>query len=174
MATTGTNDDKLIEMVRQAGHRYGPAILATSKHQRLPFALALALVEQESSFINQFGCDQGSQSTVPWCHQLVTRDRVQALIRHVKGGGISNGVGLTQLTSIDLILQAEAEGGAHRVRPQLRVGFRLLHDLIEQDGEVDGIGCYNGGPGNPIAAYSKSVRALRDIWQTKINHALLG
>ena len=41
MATT--TDDKLIKMVRDAGDRYGPAILATSKG-RLPFALGLALV----------------------------------------------------------------------------------------------------------------------------------
>jgi hypothetical protein len=172
MAMTGTNDDKLIKMVREAGHQYGPAILATSKREGLPLALALALVEQESGFINQFGCDLGPQSTVPWCHQLVTRDRVKALIRHVEGGGTSNGVGLTQLTSIDLIRQAEAAGGAHTVRPQCRVGFRLLHGLIERHGEVDGIGCYNGGEGNPVLSYSKSVRALRDEWQVRINHAL--
>jgi hypothetical protein len=52
----------------------------------------------------------------------VTRDRVQALIAHVEGGGISNGVGLTQLTSIDLIQQAEAEGGAHNVGPSAESG----------------------------------------------------
>jgi hypothetical protein len=174
MAMTGTNDDKLIKMVMEAGHQYGPAILATSKREAVPLALALALVEQESDFINQFGCDLGPRSTAPWCHQLVTRDRVQALIRHVEGGGISNGVGLTQLTTIGLIQQAEAEGGAHRVRPQCRVGFRLLHGLIERHGEVDGIGCYNGGEGNPVLSYSKSVRALRDKWQASINHTLLG
>ena len=149
MAMTGTNDDKLIKMVMEAGHQYGPAILATSKREKVPFALALALVEQESDFINQFGCDLGPRNTAPWCHQLVTRDRVKALIRYV-------------------------EGGAHRVRPQCRVGFRLLHGLIERHGEVDGIGCYNGGDGNPVLSYSKSVRALRDKWQASINHTLLG
>jgi hypothetical protein len=172
MATTGTTDDKLIKMVREAGHRYGPAILATSKRERLSFALALALVEQESGFRNIFGCDLGPQSTAPWCHQQVTRDRVKALIAHVNAGGTSNGVGLTQLTSIGLIRQAEAMGGAHMVRPQCRVGFGLLHGLIERHGEVDGIGCYNGGEGNPILDYSKSVRALRHKWQTLINQTL--
>jgi len=174
MAAPGTVDDKLIKMVREAGHRYGPAILDTSKRAQVSFALALALVEQESGFINQFGCDLGNTNTVPWCHQLVTRDRVKALIRHVEGGGISNGVGLTQLTSIGFIMQAEAEGGAHRVRPQCRVGFRLLHGLIERHGEVLGIGYYNGGEGNARPDYSKSVRDLRDIWQARINHVLLG
>jgi hypothetical protein len=174
MAATGTNDDKLIKMVREAGHFHGPTILAESKRERLPFALALALVEQESGFKNIFGCDLGPQSTAPWCHQQVTRDRVQALIAHVEAGGTSNGVGLTQLTSIGFIRQAEAEGGAHRVYAQCRVGFRVLHDLIDKHGEQIGIGAYNGGEGHPTLAYAKKVLALRDKWQALINHTLLG
>jgi hypothetical protein len=169
-----TNDDKLIKMVRDAGHRYGPSILATSKRERLSFALALALVEQESGFRNIFGCDLGPQSTAPWCHQQVTRDRVKALIAHVNGGGTSNGVGLTQLTSIGFIRQAEAMGGVHRVRPQCRVAFGLLHGLIERHGERVGVGAYNGGEGNPNLDYAKSVLALRDKWQALINRTLLG
>jgi hypothetical protein len=172
MATTGTNDDKLKQMVREAGHVYGPIILAESKREKVPFALALALVEQESGFKNIFGCDLGPQSTAPWCHQDVTRDRVQALIAHVEGGGTSNGVGVTQLTSIGFIQQAEAEGGAHTVHAQCRIGFRVLHGLIERHGERVGIGAYNGGEGNPNDAYAASVLGLRDKWQALINHTL--
>ncbi|HYV32764.1 MAG TPA: hypothetical protein VEO53_16875, partial [Candidatus Binatia bacterium] len=91
----------------------------------------------------------------------MTRDRVKALIAHVNAGGTSNGVGLTQLTSIGLIRRAEALGGAHRVRPQCRVGFGLLHDLIERHGEETGIGCFNGGEGNPQFDYAQSVLGLR-------------
>jgi hypothetical protein len=172
MATTVTTDDKLIKMVRDAGHRYGPAILATSKG-KLPFALALALVEQESAFRNIFGCDLGPHSGPPFCHQPVTRDRVQALIRHVQGGGISNGVGLTQLTSISFIEMAEHQGGAHKVRPQCRVGFGELHRLIEAHGERVGIGAYNGGEGNPQFDFADSVLAFRNKWQARINDVLL-
>jgi hypothetical protein len=173
MADTETNDDKLIKMVSEAGHLFGPDILVESKRAGLPFALALALVEQESGFQNIFGCDIGPRDTPPYCHQPVTRDRVKALIAHVQGGGISNGVGLTQLTSIDLILQAEAEGGAQNVGPQCLVGFRHLHGLIERHGEEIGIGAYNGGEGNPQLGFAKSVLALRDKWQARINHTLL-
>jgi hypothetical protein len=50
MATTGTADAKLIKMVRDSGHAFGPAILATSKREKLSFALALALVEARIKF----------------------------------------------------------------------------------------------------------------------------
>ena len=173
MAGTGTNDDMLLKVVSDAGHLFGPEILAESKRAGLPFALALALVDQESTFQNIFGCDLGPRDSVPWCHQPVTRDRVQALIAHVEGGGISNGVGLTQLTSIDLIQQAEAEGGSHNVVPQCRVGFGHLHDLIERHGEQVGIGAYNGGEGNPQLDYATSVLGLRDKWQALINRTLV-
>jgi hypothetical protein len=172
MAGTGTNDDVLIKVVSDAGYLYGPDILAESKRAGLPFALALALVDQESTFQNVFGCDLGPRDTVPWCHQPVTRDRVQALIAYVEGGGTSNGVGLTQLTSLGFIQQAEAAGGAHNVGPQCRVGFQLLHDLIQRHGELNGIGSYNGGEGNPQSDYATSVLALRDKWQALINRAL--
>src|ERR1700745_4088822 len=134
MAATGTNDDKLIKMVREAGHFHGPTILAESEREGLTLALALALVEQKTVCKNLSGLRPGPQSPAPWCHQRVTRDRVKALIAHVEGGGTSNGVGVTQLTSIGFIQQAEAEGGAHTVHAQCRVGFRVLRDLIHRQG----------------------------------------
>jgi hypothetical protein len=170
----GNNDAKLTEMIRGAGFSFGPAILAESKRAGIQLALALALVEQESGFRNIFGCDLGARKTAPWCHQDVTHDRVEALIRFVDGGGKSNGVGLTQLTSIDFIRQAEAEGGAHTVEAQCRVGFRHLHDLIERHHERVGIGEYNGGEGHPNFRYADSVLGLRGKWQMRINQALGG
>jgi len=168
------NDAKLIEMIRRAGFSFGPAILAESKRAGIQLALALALVEQESGFRNIFGCDRGPRKTAPWCHQDVTHERVEALIKFVDGGGKSNGVGLTQLTSIDFIRQAEAKGGAHRVEAQCRVGFGHLHDLIERHNERVGIGAYNGGEGNPNLVYADSVLGLRGKWQMRINQALGG
>src|SRR6266571_3711711 len=97
---TETSDNRLIEMVRAAGFSFGPVIMAEARREGVELATALALVQQESGFRNIFGCDLGHRKTVPWCHQHVTRDRVKALIAHVKAGGISNGVGLSQLTDI--------------------------------------------------------------------------
>lgn len=174
MVKMTTNDDKLIKMVGDAGFSHGPAVLAESKREEVQFALALALVEHESGFRNIFGCDLGPQSSAPWCHQQVTKDRVQALIAHVEGGGTSNGVGLTQLTSIGFIRQAEGEGGAHTAHAQCRIGFRILHGLIQRHGEKVGLGAYNGGEGNPNLTYADAVLALRTQWQARINHTLLG
>jgi len=173
MTTVMTNDDKLLKMVRDASFRHGQAVLSESKREGLQLALALALVEHESGFQNIFGCDLGPRDTAPWCHQQVTRDRVQALIAHVNGGGTSNGVGLTQLTSIGFIQQAEAEGGAHTTHAQCRIGFRLLHGLIQRHGERVGLGAYNGGEGNPNLDYADVVLALRARWQSRINDMLL-
>jgi hypothetical protein len=168
-----SSDSKLTAMVSGAGFSFGPVILAESRRQRVQLALALALVEQESTFRNIFGCDGKRKiGKAPWCHQQVTRERVQELIAHVDAGGVSNGVGLTQLTSIGLIRQAEAAGGAHLVRAQCQVGFGLLHDLIERHGERTGIGGYNGGEGNPNLDYADSVLGLRAHWQSRINAAL--
>ncbi|MDR2985259.1 MAG: hypothetical protein LBV34_10500 [Nocardiopsaceae bacterium] len=162
-------------MIKNAGFSFGPAIVAEARRAGVQLALALALVEQESGFRNIFGCDSGHQrNAAPWCHQDVTRQRVQELIRFVDKGGVSNGVGLTQLTSINLIKRAEAEGGAHTVTAQCRVGFRYLHDLIERHHERKGIGAYNGGEGNPNMRYADSVLALKAKWQSRINQVLGG
>ena len=174
MAKTETSDKKLTGMIKGAGGSFAPVIVAEAKREGLRLALALALVEQESGFKNIFGCDLGPRETAPWCHQDVTKERVKELIQHVKAGGVSNGVGLTQLTSIDFIRQAQAEGGADTAKAQCRVGFRLLHGLIERHGERVGIGAYNGGEGNPNLDYADSVLALKAKWQTRIRRALGG
>ena len=174
MPAAATSEKKLTQMIRGANGAFAPAIVAEAKRERLPLALALALVDQESSFRNIFGCDLGPRDTAPWCHQDVTKERVGELIRHVKAGGTSNGVGLTQLTSIDLIEQAQREGGAHMVEAQCRIGFRRLHDLIERHGEQVGIGAYNGGEGNPQLDYADDVLKLKAKWHGRIRRALGG
>ena len=168
MPAAATDEKKLIQMVKGAGGDFAPTIIAEAKREGLPLALALALVDQESSFRNIFGCDLGERDTVPWCHQDVTKERVGQLIRHVNAGGVSNGVGLTQLTSIGFIQQAQAEGGAHKPSAQLRIGFRTLHDLIERHGERIGIGAYNGGEGNPQLDYADDVLELKAKWRGRI------
>lgn len=147
---------------------HGKVIFEEAKRAGLELALARALVEQESGNKNIFGCDLGPRTGPPWCRQTVTRERVQALIRHVRSDGTSNGVGLTQLTSIGFIEQAERAGGAHVPRYQCRVGFQLLAGLIRQFGLFDGLGAYNGGPANPIASYAEEVLDKRAEWRNRL------
>src|SRR5262245_33471446 len=174
MPSAATDQKKLISMIKGTGASSAPVIVSEAKRAGLPLALALALVDQESGFQNIFGCDLGPRDSAPWCHQEVTKERVGALLRHVKAGGTSNGVGLTQLTSIGFIQQAQAAGGAHKPQAQCQVGFQLLHDLIARHGERVGIGAYNGGEGNPNFDYADSVLELKAKWQGRIRRALGG
>lgn len=68
----------------------GRVILEEAKNAELELALACALVEQESNGRNIFGCDHENVGDAPpYCHQPVTRERVQALR---DGGNYSHGM----------------------------------------------------------------------------------
>src|SRR5215210_119463 len=114
---------------------------------------AAALVEKESGGKNIFGCDFGERFTdvPPYCQVEVTQERVEKLIDnfHQPPAGIgANGVGVTQITTMSLVEEAQEMGGAHLVRNQMRVGFRYLNSLIALLGWPEGAAAYNAGPGN--------------------------
>lgn len=152
-------DLHLARTARANGARYSLRIIWEARRAGLPISLAFALVEQESAFRNIFGHDRGG----PFPGQTVTRSRVQALLRHVAGGGTSNGVGITQLTWPPLIRAAEKHGGAHTPKAQCRVAFAHLAELIRVHGKVDGIRRYNGS-GPAAVRYSAVVRSKADRW----------
>jgi hypothetical protein len=117
---------------------------------------AAALVEKESGGKNIFGCDFGERwiTDPPFCQVEVTRERVKRLIDnfHQPPPGIgANGIGVTQLTSMDLVEEAEGMGGAHLLRHQMRVGFGYLNRLIALFGWPEGAAAYNAGPGNLLS-----------------------
>ncbi len=150
-------------------NRRGKMIVEEAERAGIPITLACALVEQESGGRNIFGCDWGSRwiRTPPYCNVWVTEARVQKLLANIANGGGQNGVGLTQLTAVSFVKDAEAMGGAHKPRYQCRVGFDLLKNLTMNMGERRGIGAYNGGPGNPIMSYADSVLSKRDEWRRR-------
>lgn len=125
---------------------------------------ACALLEQESNFRNIFGHDQRGM----FPGEQVTREKVKALIKHVQAGGTSNGVGVTQLTSLGFILQAEQAGGAHLPAIQADVGLHLLGQLQQSYGRRDGFAAYNAGPGGRHSqvgqAYASHCLWLADKW----------
>lgn len=152
----GRPDVPYIEEIRQAAKETG-----------LPLRHALALVQGESDFKNIFGCDLGRRSTVPFCRQLVTRERFRALLNHVRKRGTSNGVGLTQVTYGGYLPQLEDAGGGEQPLAQCRVGFRILKDLFDRVGERRGYAEYNGGPKPPAVSwlYADAMLARARRWR---------
>src|SRR5689334_13735474 len=115
-----------VRRTRRHGARWALTIIRAARKAKLPLAVAFALVEQESGFRNIFGHDPGA----PFPGEYVTAARAQALLDHVHRGGVSNGVGLTQLTWVGYLDQAAALGGLHKPGNQCVVGFRALAGLI--------------------------------------------
>lgn len=153
----------------------GSAIVEAARRTGLDLALACALVDHESiGGQNIFGCDWGARWTEepPYCQVPVTPERVRALLANIENGGGQNGVGLTQLTSVGYVRQAEALGGAHIPLNQCLVGFEVLKGHIDRFGYARGIGAYNAGAGNPELGidngYYAKVRARHDVWKQRL------
>lgn len=147
---------------RLHGARCARTICDEATKAGIPYAVAFASVEQESGFRNVFGHDAGGL----FPGQKVTNAKVQTMLAHVSRGGVSNGVGFTQLTYPPFVRQAAAlHGGAACVRNQLRVGFGLLADLRRQHGNWhDAFRAYNGqGPAADLYAHVMDVRVAK--WQ---------
>jgi hypothetical protein len=135
---------------------------------------AAALVEQESGGKNIFGCDWTAKWTrvPPYCNVAVTEERVKALLRNIDEGGGANGVGLTQLTYPPYVREAEAMGGGHILRYQMRVGFKLLNDLLAQYDYLNALEAYNDGNGrwnDPENPYDLQFAAKHRAWKDRLN-----
>lgn len=161
----------LTAKLRKHGARHSLAIIQEARRGGVPLSWALALVEQETapvgtalSFRTVFGGDHGHlqhPDRAPFYHVQVTAARVRELLRWISNGGVSNGVGLTQLTSVEYIQRAEGAGGAHRPRIQLRVGFAVL--LEKTGGDFSKAWHYNGSP-----AYQPLIAAKQQRWSRVI------
>lgn len=140
------------------------AIFKAADATKLHWSYALAMVEGESDFRNIFGHDAGGM----YPGRRVTRFKVWRMIRAVERGHVSNGVGVTQLTSIGFIKEARALGGAHKPHHQMIVGFHLLRGLIMAHGPVNGFAAYNGGEGGMHLPgpqqYGHAMVARADRW----------
>ena len=146
--------------------------IALNEEGRLDLADACALVDHESAGgQNIFGCDFGSTWTwePPYCNVPVTAERVQALLSNIATGGGQNGVGLTQLTSVGFVHEAEQRGGAHLPEHQCSVGFEHLKSLVDDLGYMYGIAAYNAGAGNAALGISNGyygkIQARRETWK---------
>lgn len=139
---------------------------------------AAALVEQESGGRNIFGCDWGDKWiwVPPYCQVPVTADRVRDLIANVEAGGGQNGVGLTQLTTIQFVYDAEDMGGAHLPRFQMRRGFQLLNELLANYDYLNAVEAYNDGNGrwnDPDNPYDIQFATKHRAWKNRLNSSPL-
>lgn len=152
----------LARRAKKAGAKQALIIITEARKARIPISWGFALIEQESAFRNIFGCDIGPRSGPPYCHQKATKSRVDALIRHVRAGGVSNGVGYGQLTSLPYVLRAHRlragiYKGAHRARPNIRVSFQVLRE--KTGGDMSQAWRYNGA-----RAYQAQIAAKQRRW----------
>lgn len=132
-----------------------------------------AVCEKETGGKNIFGCDHGSKWTKvpPYCQIAVTEKRVNLLVKNIRDGGGSNGVGVTQITYPPYIYQAEEMGGAHIIRNQLVVGFNVLNDLLNRYDYLNALEAYNDGqPGwnNPQNGYEVEFARLHSAWKKRL------
>lgn len=163
--TTNRRDLRLATaIVRRRPRANGVALRVVIEAKRQPhitLSQSCALIEHESAWRNIFGCDTGG----PFCHQKVTRARVQDLIRHVRAGGISNGIGDTQLTWIGYITEAEHDGGAHIRRVNIATGLNILDGHVRRHGWLGGLSVYNSGdPVKALHTYARPVNELAREW----------
>lgn len=160
----------LARRAKKAGARQALRIILEARAAGVPdLATAFAIVDQESQFRNIFGGDEGvlpHPDRPPFYHVDVTPWRVAGLLRWVAAGNKSNGVGFTQLTWPGYIKQAEALGGAHIIKNQLRVGFHALAADLHAHGLRGGLATYNAGSPASVKGlrYADEVLVKRDKW----------
>lgn len=155
----------VIRKLRRHGVKQPRAVIEEAQRAGLSLSNALAMLEKETGIPqrNIFGGDYGAAyaGKPPYYHDRVTRRRVKKLL----GQPLNNGVGWCQLTYRPFVTQAEAMGGAHKPRFQMRVGFGVLGGLIRQKGQAAGFAAYNGS-GPAAEAYGRDAVAKAERWKS--------
>lgn len=158
---------------RRAGALHVRAIFKAADKHNISRALALALVQHESGFVNQYGHDRDSRGRIIYHGRsgrvLVTPRNYRAYLDYRHRTGLAQGVGLGQLTSPDIQDLADRRGGCHKNGPNVDVAMDVLAGHIKALGLRAGIGAYNGGRGNPQLGYADAVLAKYEHWR-KVLH----
>jgi hypothetical protein len=151
---------RLAAKLKRKGVRRPLLVIRESRRAGLKVWEALALLEKETGIPqrNVFGCDHGPLKAC--CHERVTRRRVRRLLR----GPYANGVGWTQLTYKPFVHEANSEGGAHKPKAQMRVGFRILAAHKNAENLRYAYRRYNGS-GDQAERYAAQALILSRKWQ---------
>lgn len=122
------------------------AIVGAAEHEGVLVPRAVALVTNETATGRNIYSDSEGPSELRG--QLVTEKNFQAVIEpwhHGTGG--ETGIGPYQLTSWDLVEEANRLGGVWNAYCSAQVALHLFHELVGEHGVYWAAAAYNGGPG---------------------------
>jgi hypothetical protein len=142
------------------------AMVTVHVRTRIPLSVIAALVEQESTFRNVWGCDPSPNGkTTGLCHRRVTRRRYRSYreARGATGRGGMQGVGPAQLTWYEFQDAADKRGGCHRIVPNITVGAGLIWNYMQRYGRLTGLRMYNGN-GPAAERYALQVNTRITKW----------
>jgi hypothetical protein len=164
-----SRDVELAEKAKEAGAHYSLRIVLEARAAGIPISLAFALVEKESSFRNIYGNDLVRNRAPKG--KPVTKKNWQGVYLPDRKAGLGNqGAGLTQLTATEFQDRADRMGGCWIPKYQLRVGFELLAELLEEYDVGRALAAYNAGRTGwrNGMRYSEAVRALQRKWHSAL------
>lgn len=144
------------------------AIIVEHEKDRPTLARCLALLENESGGANIFGADPGG-TALPrqWYDTGVTESKYRVYLKRRHEGMTPNGVGPCQLTNPTEQDRADRMGGCWKVDPNMKVGFAMLHNLIETYGVFEGFRRYNGS-GQAAVLYALRAVSRAKIWEQRL------
>lgn len=164
MSTLFTQEAARRVAERAAKHGVPPRIAgyiaSACAREKLRYALGFAMFEQESNFKSIYGHDPGGLFPgEPVTKENYARFRKQVCKSPHKG---ANGVGLGQVTYWTYIRD---HADLWKPKAQVDLATSLLADYIQDLGEFNGVGAYNGGPSNPNEVYARQVLKRAEKWR---------
>ena len=168
------------DIARRNGIRNAAIAIEEGEREGIGPALAIAMLEQESSGKNVWGHDPtifvggwDAKNRKFWTTDPDRKGYVnEAGYREYKrqrGSGCNGkcqGVGPMQLTWWSTQDMADREGGCWKPRYNIRIGFRILAGLIRDHGVFGGLRRYNGS-GPRAVQYATSVLTRRTKWRLR-------
>lgn len=158
MADHNDKTTPLAEKLSNRRVKQPDVVIEEAKRAGILVCSALAMLEMETGIPqrNIFGHDPGA----PFPGEKVTPERIKKLL----ASPYANGVGWTQLTYKPFVEQAEAMGGAHLPRYQMRVGFKVLRENFDRTGSVEQMFASYNGSGPAAVVYGRRAVSLRSKW----------
>jgi hypothetical protein len=139
----------------------------------LDLATACTTTQMESSGQMIYGQDPGSE----WMNQgpygklweePVTKENATWAYNLIRQGHTSNGFGIKQLTSPNLIADAMAHGGAWNAEHNCAAGDRFFLSLINESGSLWAAFMHYNGSGPAAQAYADRCVGLVNIWRARL------